>query len=68
MSLLPTEHFPIVKIGIVIILRDAIEHDFFNSNFGKGQHCKFHIFNELLIKWYGKFTSVNVYRMRETFF
>ena len=54
------EYFPLVKTTISNILRDR-DYKFFKGTYRKRCHEKYHVINEILHKWYGKFTSESVY-------
>ena len=59
------EHFSIGKTAVLNILNDGKnlrkDFKFFNGNYKKRCHGKYHVINEILYSWYGKCTSVNVY-------
>ena len=54
------EHFSVGKTTISNILRDR-DYKFFKGTYRKSCHEKYHVINEILHKWYGKFTSESVY-------
>ena len=59
------EHFSIWKTCVSDILRNAKtlqrEYEFFKGNFKKLRHGQYHLINEILIAWYKKCASANVF-------
>ena len=59
------EHFSIGKTCVSNILRNAKtlqrEYEFFKGNRKKLRHGLYHLINEILIAWYKKCASVNVF-------
>ena len=59
------EHFSIGKICVSNILRNAKtlqrEYKFFKGNCKKARHGQYHLINEILIAWYNKCASANVF-------
>ena len=59
------EHFSLGKTTASNILKGGknlrTDFEFFKGNYKKRRHGKYHVINEILYNWYGKFTSGNVY-------
>ena len=59
------EHFSIGKTCVSDILRNAEtlqrEYKFFKGNCKKLRHGQYHLINEILIAWYDKYASANVF-------
>ena len=67
------EHFSLGKTTASNILKDGknlrTDFEFFKGNYKKRHHGKYHVINEILYNWHGKFTSgVQTYILTGPFF